>query len=63
MFDKVRLSVNYYYEQGVNIGSEGYIIEKYEGNVYEVEFSDECGATIALIAIPEKELDIVSIKK
>ena len=57
LFDVVALTVDLP-EEGLKAGAEGTIIEVYErpGLAYEVEFSNEDGATIATVALPADRL-------
>jgi len=47
-----------YQSEGVSTGAIGFIIEIYGDEAYEVEFSDKNGITIALIAIPQDEVEL-----
>ncbi|WP_040214209.1 DUF4926 domain-containing protein [Clostridium polynesiense] len=58
-FQKVRLLTDKYMEDGIKTGDIGVILEDYDGENFEVEFSDNSGITIALFAIPGKELELV----
>lgn len=57
-YTRVRLLSDKYQAEGVHSGQIGYIIEVYDPEVYEVEFSDHEGITIAQIVIPREELEI-----
>ncbi|CUH96602.1 hypothetical protein P22_2692 [Propionispora sp. 2/2-37] len=61
-FQKVRLLTDKYIDEGIKIGDIGVILEDYDGENFEVEFSDNNGITIALFAIPGKELELVDDK-
>ncbi len=52
-YSRVRLVSDDYRDQGVSSGAIGYIIDVHGQEAYEVEFSDENGITIALLAIPQ----------
>ena len=52
------LKTNRYVEHGVFVASIGYIIEVYDDQHYEVEFSDENGIIIALFSIHEDEIEL-----
>jgi hypothetical protein len=57
-FSKVRLITNKYVKQGANQFDVGYIIEVYDGEKYEIEFSDKnTGITYAMIVASEDELE------
>jgi hypothetical protein len=58
-FQKVRLLTDKYLEDGIKTGDIGVILEDYDGENFEVEFSDNKGFTIALFAIPGKELEVI----
>lgn len=58
-FQKVRLLTDKYIGEGIRKGDIGVILEDYDGENFEVEFSDSKGITIALFAIPGKELELV----
>ncbi len=58
-YQKVRLLTNKYIEEGIKKGDIGVILEDYDGNNFEVEFSDKNGCTIALFAFPKEELELV----
>jgi len=57
-YQTVRLMTDKYVERGIKKGDVGYILEDYDGNYFEVEFSDENGITIALSAFPKDELEL-----
>ena len=59
-FQKVRLLTDKYIDDGIKTGDVGVILEDYDGENFEVEFSDNDGITIALFTIPGKELEVVS---
>lgn len=48
-----------YVDEGIKAGDIGVILEDYDGNNFEVEFSDSNGITIALFAFPKEELELV----
>jgi hypothetical protein len=58
MYSRVRLLTDKYQSRGVSVGAIGFIIEVYGDEAYEVEFSDKKGITIALIAIPQDEVEL-----
>jgi hypothetical protein len=58
-FQKVRLLTNKYNDDGIKKGDIGVILEDYDGENYEVEFSDSNGITIALFAFPKNELELI----
>lgn len=58
-FQKVRLLTNKYIDEGIKIGDIGVILEDYDGENFEVEFSNNEGITIALFAFSKKELEVV----
>lgn len=59
-YSKVRLVTNAYVQDGVGIGSIGYVIEVYPDERYEVEFSDKDGITIAQLVLGSNELIVVN---
>jgi len=56
-YQKVRLMTDKYIGDGIKKGDVGVILENYDGNNYEVEFSDENGITIALFAFPKEDIE------
>jgi hypothetical protein len=58
-FQEVRLLTDKYYaEMGINKGDMGYIMEDYDGENFEVEFSDSYNGTrIACFSFPKNELE------
>jgi len=58
-FQKVRLLTDKYVDEGIKKGDIGVILEDYDGENFEVEFSDNNGITIALFAFPKSELELV----
>jgi hypothetical protein len=56
-YSSVRLLTNAFSEEGVTVGSIGYIIEVY-GDEYEVEFSDADGITIAQIVVAQDQIEL-----
>ena len=58
-YQKVKLLTDKYLEEGIKKGDIGVILEDYDGENFEVEFSDEKGITIALFAFPKVELELV----
>lgn len=55
-YSRVVLQTDHYEDQGVKTGDIGTIIELYDDGEYEVEFSNNTGITIALIAVREDEI-------
>lgn len=55
-YSKVKLLTDAYSHEGVGIGSIGYVIEIYENEKYEVEFSDQSGISIAQIVVNQNEI-------
>jgi len=60
-YSRVRLLTDSYQQYGVTVGAIGYIIEIYDDEAYEVEFSNERGITIAQLAIPQREVELADI--
>jgi len=58
-YQKVRLMTDKYVDEGIKAGDIGVILEDYDGNNFEVEFSDNNGITIALFAFTKEELELV----
>lgn len=56
-FQKVRLLTDKYVDEGINKGDIGVLIEDYDGENFEVEFSDNNGITIALFAFSINEVE------
>ena len=57
-YQKVRLMTDKYIDDGIKKGDIGVILKDYDGNNFEVEFSDSNGITIALFAFPKEELKL-----
>lgn len=55
-YSRVRLLVDS--KVSVKAGAIGYVIEVYDDGMYEVEFSDRNGSTIAQVVVHENELQI-----
>lgn len=58
-FQKVKLLTDKYVDEGIKKGDIGVVLEDYDGENFEVEFSNEKGITIALFAFPKIELELV----
>lgn len=59
IYSRVRLLTDRFRGEGVDIGAIGYIIEVYNNENYEVEFSDSrTGITIAQIVAKENEIEL-----
>lgn len=56
-FTRVRLLTDTYAHEGVTSGAIGYIIEIYNDDAFEVEFSDKQGITIAQIVVHHNEIE------
>ena len=54
---QVRLLTDRFVSEGVKYGDIGCIIEVYNENAYEVEFSEKNGITIAMIVAHKDELE------
>lgn len=59
-FSVVRLLSDRHRDEGVSIGATGTIVEVYDEEAYEVEFSDANGITIALLALPQDEVEPIT---
>ena len=57
-FQKVRLLTDKYVDEGIKKGDIGVILEDYDGENFEVEFSDSNGITIALFAFSRNVLEL-----
>ena len=57
-YQKVRLLTDKYINEGLRKGDIGVVLEDYDGENFEVEFSDNEGNTIALFAFPKSELEL-----
>jgi RHS repeat-associated protein len=57
-YTQVRLVTNKYWNEGANHGMIGYIIEIHAEGVYEVEFSDSEGVTLAQIVVKEEDIEV-----
>lgn len=57
-YSQVKLLSDRYLSEGVKAGAIGYIIEVYLDG-YEVEFSDNDGTTIALLALTSNEFFVI----
>lgn len=59
LFSRVKLCTNKFKNDGVNKGDIGYIIEAYDDDNYEVEFSNcKTGETIAQIVVTKKDIKL-----
>lgn len=57
-YSRVRLLTDRFSPDGLKYGDVGYIIETYDNDAYEVEFSDDKGITIAQIVAHDSELEV-----
>ena len=57
-FQKVRLMIDKYVDEGVKKGDIGVILEVYDENNFEVDFSDRNGITILLYSFSKDELEL-----
>jgi hypothetical protein len=57
-YTRVMLLTDRFQHEGLVKGNIGYIIEVYAEGVYEVEFSDANGITIAQIVVSEAEIQL-----
>ncbi len=58
-YSRVKLLANKFESEGVNIGDIGYIIEVYDNETYEVEFSDsKTGFTIGQIVANLRDIEL-----
>lgn len=56
----VRLQTTDHRDEGVDVGSVGVVVEDWGDGFYEVEFSNRAtGETIALLTLPENEIELV----
>jgi len=60
-YSRIRLMSHHYQDEGVSIGAIGYIIETYDDNAYEVEFSASDGITIAQLVLEEHEIQLAEL--
>ena len=58
-YDKVRIVSERFRDEGAPPGTMGFVIEKWEEGVFEVEVSCEDGTTIAQFVAREDELELV----
>ena len=58
LFDVIELTMDIP-ERKLYAGMQGTIVECYEGNAYEVEFTDESGETMALLALHPHQFIVV----
>lgn len=58
LYQRVRLMNNRHVDEGISENALGYIIEIYEDNSLELEFSNEEGITIATIVVSENEIEL-----
>ena len=57
-FQKVRLITDKYINDGIKKGDEGFILEVYDENNFEVEFSDSNGITIVLCSFKKEDIEL-----
>ncbi len=62
-YSRVMLLTDRFRDEGIGIGSVGYIIEVYGDGNYEVEFSDSSGITIALVVAREDEIELHELEE
>jgi Domain of unknown function (DUF4926) len=55
-YSLVELIADNYQDRGVKAGTIGTILEVYEDEAYEIEFSRDDGTTIAWFAVPQNEV-------
>jgi hypothetical protein len=55
-YSLVELLANHYQDRGVSAGAIGTILEVYNQEAYEIEFSRPDGTTIAWFAVPQTEV-------
>jgi len=58
LFDVIELTVDIP-ERGLRVGMQGTIIECHSGDAYEVEFTNEAGETLALLALSPDQFIVV----
>lgn len=58
-YQRVRLLTDKYIKEGIKKGDIGYVLEDYDGENFEVEFSDKNGNTIALFSFHKQDLELV----
>jgi Domain of unknown function (DUF4926) len=56
LYSLIELLTDRYQDRGVSRGAIGTILEVYEDEAYEIEFSREDGTTIAWFAVPQSEI-------
>lgn len=61
LFNQVRLITDRFADEGVIRNAAGYVIEIYDNENYEVEFSKQDGTTYAQIVAHLKELEVISL--
>ncbi|HEY7031569.1 MAG TPA: DUF4926 domain-containing protein [Thermomicrobiales bacterium] len=60
-FAAVRILSDEHRTKGVPAGSIGRILDVYDDEAYEVEFSRPDGTTIAWFAVPQDEVELVKL--
>jgi Domain of unknown function (DUF4926) len=55
-YSVVELLTDHYHDRGVAAGAIGTILEAYNQEAYEIEFSRPDGTTIAWFAVPQNEV-------
>jgi Domain of unknown function (DUF4926) len=55
-YSAVELLTDHYHDRGVSVGAIGTILEVYNQEAYEIEFSRPDGTTIAWFAVPQNEV-------
>ena len=58
-YQTIKILNNNYHEDGIQKGDIGCILEIYDKNSCEVEFSDENGITYALQVIKSKDFEVI----
>lgn len=59
IFAHVKLTSEEYQQDGLPKGVKGVIVDVYENEAYEVDFSDEFGITLACIAVKQYDVELV----
>jgi hypothetical protein len=59
-YSLVKLLTDRYQDRGVSAGAIGTILEVYEDEAYEIEFSRDDGTTIAWFAILQNEVKLLT---
>jgi len=57
-YSRIKLLTDRFSLEGLKVGDIGYIIEIYNDNAYEIEFSDSQGISIGQVVVYRNEFEV-----